>query len=79
MNIMNSLRGDIYDTEFKMTMALGKLNIVNYETILNFDTKEIKIKHKDGILIIIGKSLAITKLMSEELLINGEIEKIELR
>lgn len=72
------LREYIQNTEFKLTLLKGRVNITNYDKLLQIGNKEIILTSYDKKLIITGDSLAINKLLDDELLITGEITKIEV-
>ncbi len=56
----------------------GYLNIVNYKEISNFSSNKVDILYDNGKITINGKNLVVSKLLDNELLINGEIKNIEL-
>ena len=66
-------------TKFKINYIKDKLNIVNYKEISHFDSNKIIVNYIDGSIVIGGQDLVISKLVSDELLIEGKIEKIEFR
>jgi len=47
--------------------------------IISFDENKIIIKYSKGTLVINGSELIISKLLSDELLVNGNITNIEFR
>jgi len=69
----------LLEQSFKVTYSNNKLDIVNYIDITHFDNNKIIINYKDGSIFISGNNLFISKLLSDELLIEGSIDKIELR
>ena len=73
------LRKYILEDEFKIIYLSNKLNIVNYNDISHFDSNKIIINYDDGSVLINGKNLVVSKLVSDELLIEGSILKIEFR
>lgn len=79
MKIINAFRNYILDEEFKINIFKDKVNVVNYIDIVNFTSKEVTIKYDGGLLLIIGSNLSISKLLIDEVLVTGSIEKIELR
>jgi len=79
MNLINAFRNYILDEEFKINIFKDKVNVVNYIDIVNFTSKEVTIKYDGGLLLIIGSNLSISKLLIDEVLVTGSIEKIELR
>ena len=79
MKLINSFRNYILDEEFKINIFKDKVNVVNYIDIINFTPKEVTIKYDGGLLLIIGNNLSISRLLIDEVLVTGNIEKIELR
>ena len=79
MNLFKDFRNYMLEEDFKINYQNNKLYIVNYLDISHFDSNKIIINKKDGSLIVNGKDLVISKLLSDELLIEGSIEKIEFR
>ena len=57
----------------------NQIDIINYQEIDSFDDEKIRIRYKEGVLVIGGKNLSINKLLEDEVLIGGKIEKIEFR
>lgn len=79
MSLIKELRTFILEDEFKITYSNNKLGILNYSSITHFDSNKIMVNYKNGIIIISGNNLIVSKLLIDELLIEGSIEKIELR
>lgn len=79
MKLINAFRNYMLDEEFKINIFKDKVNVVNYIDIVNFTSKEVTIKYDGGLLLIIGSNLSISKLLIDEVLVTGSIEKIELR
>lgn len=74
-----NLRNYILENDFKIIYLTNKLNIVNYSDISHFDSNKIIINYSDGSVLISGKNLVVSKLLKDELLIEGSINKIEFR
>ncbi len=79
MNIINTFRNYILDEEFKISIYKNKVNVVNYVNIVDFSSKQVIIKYDSGNVIVSGNNLSISKLLIDEVLIVGNIDKIELR
>ena len=79
MKLINAFRNYILDEEFKINIFKDKVNVVNYIDIVNFTSKEVTIKYDGGLLLILGNNLSIKKLLIDEVLVTGNVEKIELR
>lgn len=78
MKIMN-LKNYILESDFKIVYLPNKLDIVNYKDISHFDNNKIIVNYLDGNVLVSGKNLVVSKLISDELLIEGNIDKIEFR
>ena len=74
-----NLRNYILENDFKIIYLTNKLNIVNYNDISHFDSNKIIINYSDGSVLISGNNLVVSKLLKDELLIEGSINKIEFR
>lgn len=68
----------LYESEYKMIYKKNYLNIINYLEVIDFSDKEIRIKYSDGIVVIKGDNLVISKMFESEAIILGNIKKIEL-
>jgi sporulation protein YqfC len=79
MKLMQELRNYVLEEEFKIVYKNGKLYITNYISIPIFESNEIHIKYINGKIIVNGKNLTISKLSKDEVLITGEINKLEFR
>lgn len=79
MNPINNIKNIILENKFKFCYLNGYLEITNYESIPIFNFEEINIKYKEGMLMIYGDDLVISKLEKDELLIGGNIRSIEIR
>lgn len=79
MNVIEGIRSYIEDNETKITILNNKINIVNYNDIGHFDSNKIIIKLNKKKVIINGKDLVVSKLMSDEILVTGNFNNIEFR
>ena len=75
--MLNHLRTYILENEFKITILMGRIDIVNYLEIDHFDNTKIIVRFEKGIVIIKGENLTISKLLNDELLILGKIKAVE--
>ena len=76
---LNNIRKYILEEDFKLILMQNKLNIINYIELIDFNDYEIKIKYINGFLLINGNNLILKKILNDELLIEGNINKIEFR
>ena len=79
MNIANGIRSYIKEDDLRITILNNKINIINYKDIGHFDSDKIVVKVLDGEVVICGKNLVVSKLMSDEILITGSFNTIEFR
>ncbi|MEG0826632.1 MAG: YabP/YqfC family sporulation protein [Bacilli bacterium] len=79
MQIVNNLRNYLLEEELKINVFKNKVNIVNYTNIDHFDNNKVIIKHKEGSILINGEKLVVSKLLIDEVLVEGLIKSIELR
>ena len=77
--MFRELIGKVYDNKLKVIYLNNYLNIINFEKILVFDSNIILLKTKEKLIKIKGTNLVITKSYDSELLIKGNILKIEFR
>lgn len=79
MNYKGRLRNYFLENEFKVTYFQNKVNIVNYESIGHFDSNKIIVRKNNDSIIINGNNLVVSKLLNDEILIEGKISNIEFR
>lgn len=63
----------------KIIILDNRIDIINYKYIDHFDNNKIIIKLDINNIFIYGNNLIISKLISDEVLISGNIDKIEFR
>lgn len=78
MKQLNKIRTFLLDNKYKITIVENFVNVVNYGTIQCFTDKEITFKN-EKIVTIKGDNLIITKLLDDEILIEGNFSSLELR
>lgn len=79
MSTFKNLRAQLLEEQFKMQYQNGKLDIINYEEITHFDSNKIIVSSNNTSIVISGNNLVVSRLLKDELLIEGQIEKIEFR
>ncbi len=65
--------------EPKIIILKNKLNVINFLNIDQFSDNKIVLKTINNNIIITGSNLVISKLVTDEVLINGNFSKIEFR
>lgn len=78
MKVLDRIDDYLIDKEYKVIYKKNYLNIINYIEVIDFNDKEIKVKYQDGITKIYGSNLVISKMLDLELLIVGNIVRIEI-
>lgn len=76
--MINNLKKYIYDKDFKLIMTNNSLNIINYISITTLTDDYIEIKTNENLISITGNNLVLNKLLNQEILIIGNIKKIEV-
>ena len=79
MKIIDKLDRYLNENEYKLILDNNRLNIVNYEEIIDFSLSNIKVKLKDKIVSIEGRNLVINKMVHNEILITGTISNISIK
>lgn len=69
----------IKDDKLKIILDFNSVNIINYSNIEDIKDNKIIIKANSKFIIIEGLKLVVSKLMDDEILISGKINKIEFR
>ena len=77
--VLKKLQNYILDNEFRMLVLTNKIDIVNYLDIDHFDDNKIIVRYNSGTIIIKGEDLIISKLLTDEILINGKIKNIDFK
>lgn len=72
-------RNYLFETNFEIKFINNKLDIINYKELLDVSINKISVKYDNGILDVIGSDLVIKKLVSDEVLIIGNIKSLEFR
>lgn len=78
MRIINNIRNYLTEDEFRINIFKDKVNILNYIGIGNFDSSKVIVKHKYGEVKVSGENLIVSKLLNDEILIQGIIKNIEM-
>lgn len=76
--MINKLVNYIKDNNFKINYVNNSVNIVNYDKIIEIENTVITITKEDKIIFIKGNNLRLNKLLDNEVVITGKINKIEL-
>ena len=75
--MFKDLREYIMENEFKITILKDKINIVNYDRIINLTDNEVSLKIENTRIKIYGNNLMLNKLLDREILLTGKVSKVE--
>ena len=74
---MLDIRNFINDTSFQIIYRNNELDIINYKNINYMEEDKISINYNNSRLLIKGNNLRVRKLLDNEILIIGDIKKVE--
>ena len=67
------------DKEFRFTIYENHIHIMNYKKIISLENNRIIVKGNKRIIHIKGNNFKLEKLLDEELLCIGQVERIEMQ
>lgn len=76
--MLDQLRNYMEDNTFRFTIYENKIHIINFQKIITLEENEIAFTTKNKMVKIFGKDLNLKKLLKDELLIIGNINRIEV-
>lgn len=77
--MLKNIREFIDSSEFQLILLKNRVNIINYQELLQINREEMVFKSQDQKIIISGKGLVLSKLLDHEVLITGKIMNIEVK
>lgn len=75
--MFKDLREYILENEFKITILKDRINIINYDKIINLTDTEVSLITEGTKVRIYGNNLLLNKLLDREILLTGKISKVE--
>lgn len=78
MKLINKLDRYLEDKTFEIILKDNKINIINYNEIIDFSSHNISIRCNNKIINIEGRNLIVSKMLDDEILINGCINNIRI-
>lgn len=79
MNLFKDARNYIMENDLKVIYLDNKVDVINYGQIISFDNNKIILKSENKTILVVGDNLVLSKLLISEILIVGNITKIEFR
>ena len=77
MNLFKDARNYIMENDLKVIYLDNKVDVINYGQIISFDNNKIILKSENKTILVVGDNLVVSKLLISEILIVGNITKIE--
>ena len=78
MKIIKKISHYIKDNDLKIVIVNNSINVINYDNILEVNDNLVNLIKDNKIITIKGSNLKLNKLLDNEVLIQGLINKIEL-
>ena len=79
MNLFKDARNYIMENDLKVIYLDNKVDVINYGQVISFDNNKIILKSENKTILVVGDNLVVSKLLISEILIVGNITKIEFR
>lgn len=76
---MKEIRNFVMEEKFEFRFIDNKLDIINYKNITHFDSNKIIVNHDNGYIVVNGMNLSVSRLLNNEIMINGKFNNIEIR
>ena len=79
MNIRSNIASYLFDKEYLVCTYENFVYVLNYKYLVSYSDSRIVLKLEKKTALIFGISLSIVKITKEEMLIKGNIDKIEMK
>ena len=76
--MLNRIYNFIDDNEFRIPLYDDKIHFINFKKIISLENNYISLTGKNKKIVITGNNLLLNKLLKDEMLISGTINKIEV-
>ena len=78
MRLISKLDRYLEDKNYEIIVKENSVNVINFNDIIDFSVSKISLRCDNKIINIEGKNLIISKMLDDELLINGIIYNIRI-
>ncbi len=78
MRLISKLDRYLEDKNYEIIIKENKVNIINFQEIIDFSINKISLRCDNNIINIEGSNLIISKMLDDELLITGKIYNIRI-
>lgn len=79
MNIVNNIREFLYNKNYFISFFETYIHVFNFNNLITVNDSLAEFSFNDFKLVIIGKNFIVKKMLKNEILINGIIEKVEYK
>lgn len=79
MSVIHRFREYLLEEEFEVQIKHNQIHIINFTKIGHFDSNKVMIYYEKGSITVEGNKLVVSKLMQDEVLITGDVKKLEFR
>lgn len=79
MELLNRMRDYLIPEEFEIHVYQKQIHIMNFISIGEISSEKIRIHYENGMVIVTGNNLILSKLLNGEVLIKGVLKTIEFR
>ena len=79
MKLFDKLDRYLVDNDYKVTIKNNGIHIINYLEIVDFSCNKVVIKYRNGITVLNGNDLVVSKMLEDELFITGKLFSIEYK
>ena len=77
MKKIEKLKNFIMDNEFRMTFFENRIHVINYQELISLSDEKIRIKTTNLTITFTGTQLILSKLLDQEIMIEGTLTKVE--
>lgn len=77
MGLLDRLDRYLIDSEYRINIYGDGVHIINYLEVVDFSNTKVVVRYRDGITIIEGENLVVSKMMDDELLITGKLKVLK--
>ena len=78
MKLISKLDRYLENKNYEIIIKENKINIINFQEIIDFSVNKISLRCENKIINIEGKNLIISKMLDEEILITGIIFNLRI-
>ena len=77
MKLFDKLDRYLVNDEYKIIIEKDRINIINYLEIVDFSNNKVIVKYRNGVTVFEGTNLVVSKMMDDEVVIEGKLKSIQ--